>query len=246
VASPPDLDDLDRRLRAAGDRVRAERERAYLKSDLRHYGVRIPELHRIARSLARELDRDTLLAAVVELWDEPADEPVHERRFVAADLLAARTDLLGIDDAALLERLIRQARTWAIVDTLAPRVVGTLLDRDPAGWEPVLDRWVVDPDFWLRRSVLLAYLLPLRTGHGDFDRFSDYADTLLEDREFFVRKALGWVLRDTAKRRPDLIAAWLRPRITRMSGVTVREAVKPLPEPDRTALMMAWRQRPPG
>jgi DNA alkylation repair enzyme len=92
-----------------------------------------------------------------------------------------------------------------------------------------LDRWSADPDFWLRRSALLALLVPLRRGAGEFERFSRYADQMLDEREFFIRKAIGWVLRETGKRRPDLVAGWLAPRIGRVSGVTVREAVKPLP-----------------
>ena len=52
---------------------------------------------------------------------------------------------------------------------------------------------------------------------------------MLEEREFFIRKAIGWVLREAGKRRPDDVAAWLAPRTDRASGVTMREAVKYLP-----------------
>ncbi len=78
-----------------------------------------------------------------------------------------------------------------------------------------------------------------KDGEGDFARFSAYADQMLEEREFFVRKAIGWVLRDTARRRPDLVYRWLLPRARRASGVTVREAVKPLSEPQRAAILGA-------
>jgi 3-methyladenine DNA glycosylase AlkD len=86
---------------------------------------------------------------------------------------------------------------------------------------------------------MLALLVPLRRGDGDFDRFSRYADQMLEEKEFFIRKAIGWILRDTAKRRPELVAAWLGPRVHRASGVTMREAVKPLPRAVREALLAA-------
>ncbi len=74
---------------------------------------------------------------------------------------------------------------------------------------------------------------------GDFDRFSRYADAMLDEREFFIRKAIGWVLRDTAKRRPDLVYRWLLPRASRASGVTIREAVKPLSAQQREAILAA-------
>jgi 3-methyladenine DNA glycosylase AlkD len=77
----------------------------------------------------------------------------------------------------------------------------------------------------------------LRRGDGDWDRFSRYADAMLDEKEFFIRKAIGWVLRDTGRRRPEIVAAWLEPRIEHASGVTVREAVKPLPDGVRATLL---------
>jgi 3-methyladenine DNA glycosylase AlkD len=62
---------------------------------------------------------------------------------------------------------------------------------------------------------------------------------MLEEKEFFIRKAIGWVLRETARKRPDLVYGWLLPRAARASGVTVREAVKPLTAPQRAAVLAA-------
>ena len=66
---------------------------------------------------------------------------------------------------------------------------------------------------------------------------------MLDEREFFVRKALGWVLREASKSHPDLVAAWLQPRTDRVSGVTIREAVRYLSETDRASLIAAYRVR---
>ena len=159
----------------------------------------------------------------------------------AVELLDLRGDLLRAADAALLERLLRESRTWALVDGLAASVAGPLIERCPQ-LGATLDRWAADDDFWLRRSALLALLLPLRRGAGDFERFSRYADSMLEEREFFVRKAIGWVLRDTGRKRPELVYEWLVPRAARCSGVTIREAVKPLSEEQR-AEILALRAR---
>ena len=66
---------------------------------------------------------------------------------------------------------------------------------------------------------------------------------MLDEKEFFVRKAIGWVLREEGRRRPDEVVAWLSTRTHRASGVTMREAVKYLPPDDREALMAAYQDR---
>jgi 3-methyladenine DNA glycosylase AlkD len=232
--------DIDATLRQLGTAERAVHEKAYLKSALRHYGVTVPAIRKVAKEVVGRnptLEHDQLVGLVEALWS--AD--VHERRMVAVELLDLRSDLLGPADLALLERLLRSATTWALVDGLAASVVGALVDRYPV-LGATLDRWAIDTDFWIRRSALLALLGPLRRGGGDFDRFARYADSMLADREFFIRKAIGWVLRETAKQRPDLVYDWLLPRADRASAVTIREAVKPL-SPEQRAAIDARRRR---
>jgi 3-methyladenine DNA glycosylase AlkD len=236
--------EIDQGLRAGGSPERAARERDYLKSRLEHYGTPVPGVRSVVTSFCRGTPRPSraeLQALVGALWEVP----VHERRLAAVELLVASLPVLEPGDIELVERLAREARTWALVDPLAADVAGRLVVRFPE-LGAVLDRWVTDDDFWIRRAALLALLRPLRDGGGDFERFGRYADRLLEEREFFIRKAIGWVLRDTARRRPDLVAAWLLPRAARASGVTVREAVKYLSPEQRAAVLAARGERPPG
>ena len=235
---------IDDELRAAGSAERAARERAYLKSALTHSGVGVPAIRAVARrsrATHPDLGHDDLVALVRALWARP----VHELRFAGVELLDAHHTLLTAADAPLVEGLLRRARTWALVDGLASSVVGKLASREPEAMGPVLDRWAADEDFWVRRSALLALLVPLRAGGGDFERFGRYADAMLGEREFFVRKAIGWVLRDTARKRPGLVAAWLLPRAPRTSGVTIREAVKYLSDDQRAAILAARSSGPP-
>lgn len=228
---------IDTDLQTAGSAQRAEKEQAYLKSAVRHYGASMPAIRAAAKDCARRcpgMTHEQLVALVEVLWAEP----VHERRMASVELLDLYGDRLGPADIVLLERLLRDSRTWALVDALSASVVGPLVEHYPEA-AAVLDRWATDDDFWIRRSALLALLVPLRQGGGDFDRFGRYADAMLDEREFFVRKAIGWVLRDTGRKRPDLVFEWLLPRAARASGVTVREAVKPLSDAQREAIAAA-------
>jgi 3-methyladenine DNA glycosylase AlkD len=233
---------VERALRDAGDPGRAEHEKRYLKSELQHVGASVPAIRKIIQAELTHhgpLGHDELIELVTALWASR----VHECRMAAVELLELRPELLRAADIDLVERLLRESRTWALVDGLAASVVGELVERHPELSE-ALDRWSRDEDFWIRRAALLALLLPLRRGQGDFDRFGRYADAMLEEREFFIRKAIGWVLRDTARQRPDLVFDWLAPRAARASGVTIREAQKYLSAEQRGGIAAARSLRP--
>ena len=225
-------DAVELRLRALGTSERAEHERRYLKSALEHVGATVPQVRREAKRIAKDVSVHAELMALVEaLWARP----VHERRACAAFLLHARADLLGPDDMPLLERLVRDSRTWALVDVLAGDVLGEMLVRHPKAM-PRVGAWAADEDFWVRRAALLSQREPLKAG-APFARFASYADGMLDEREFFIRKAIGWVLREASKRRPDEVYDWLLPRAQRASGVTLREAVKYLTSEQRATLL---------
>jgi 3-methyladenine DNA glycosylase AlkD len=235
-------DELERALRAAGSPERSQQEKRYLKSSLVHLGASVPAIRAVTRALRRAhpgLSHAAVLALVAELWGRG----IHECRMAAVELLEAEGDRIVARDAAVLERLLRESRTWALVDGLAASVVGPLVERIPA-LARRLDAWAVDPDFWMRRAALLAHLVPLREGRGDFERFGRYADAMLGETEFFIRKAIGWVLRDASRADPARVAAWLLPRASRAAGLTVREAVKYLPAADRARILAAHRRGP--
>jgi 3-methyladenine DNA glycosylase AlkD len=230
-------------LRGLGTPERAASAKAYLKSDLEFTGTTVPAIRATITSWCQAravLAHDELTDVTRALWARPP----FECRMAACLLLTRSTRLLVAGDMGLLEDLLRAAGTWALVDGLAADVAGSLTERFPE-LTGTLDRWAADDDFWLRRSALLALLVPLRRGKGDFERFGRYADQMLEEKEFFIRKAIGWVLRETAKRRPELVADWLAPRVHRASGVTMREAVKPLPAEVRERLLAGYRAKRP-
>jgi 3-methyladenine DNA glycosylase AlkD len=236
-------DEIEARLRRIGTTKRAVGEKAYLKSNLEFVGATVWQTRDVVKAFLAERDRlthDEVVALADALWQKP----IHERRGAAIEVLEAHADLLGPGDLPFLERLIRDSRTWALVDELAGVLVaGMLVEHPEIG--PALERWARDDDFWVRRSALLAHLRRLRAG-GELGAFADHADAMLEEREFFIRKAIGWVLREAGKRRPAEVAAWLSPRTHRASGVTMREAVKYLPDDDRERLMTAYRERRPA
>jgi 3-methyladenine DNA glycosylase AlkD len=241
-----EADAIEAQLRTGVSPERAAGSKAYLKlGHLEFTGASVPQARAAVVAWRRsqaDLGREHLLAVASSLWARP----VFECRMAAVLLLTDRKQLLTAADMPVIERLLRESGTWALVDGLAADVAGSLMARFPE-LGTTLDRWAADGNFWVRRSALLALLVPLRRGEPTgFSRFAGYADQMLEEREFFIRKAIGWVLRETAKRQPALVLDWLAPRTDRVSGVTLREAVKYLPAPDRDRLTAAYRAGQPA
>lgn len=235
------LEALESQLREAGDPARAAGEKAYLKSDLEFIGTGVPYLRGVAKRFGKtfpEMSRDDLIAVVEALWRPP----VHELRSLAIAILEVYKDRLNAEDVPLLESLLRQCHTWAHVDWLAVKVCGPLLERIPDG-DAIRERWGQDDWMWLRRSALLSHLEALRAGGGDFAGFSRLAEGMLDESEFFIRKAIGWILRDLSRRRPALAKKFLESHLDRVSGLTLREGSKYLPAREREALLAGYQAR---
>ncbi len=229
-------------LRAAGSAERAEHDTAYLRSDLEHWGVPVPEARRAIRLAEGRPTSDEVRGLATALWSSG----VFDQRLAAALVLDRHAAAVRAADLPWLEGLLREARTWALVDVLVPRPLAATDASDPAATSAVLDQWARDGDFWLRRSALLAHLIGLRGGGGNWQRFAGYADTMLQDGEFFVQKAMGWVLRETARQDPERVRDWVAPRTDRIRRVTLREALKPLPPEDRDRLLQAFLEGRPA
>ncbi len=227
-------DELAAELIAAGTEERAINEKRYLKSEIEHFGVTVPEIRKLARRFARErkdLSKGELIDLTLELWDRD----VYELRKLAVNVLAAKVSMLDAEDLVFLESLLRRSYTWALIDDMSFNVVAPVLSKiDDA--TSIRSGWSEDDDFWVRRTAMLALLPGLRRSTEGWTDFAEYADSMIEEREFFIQKAIGWILREVSKHSPHLVVGWLRPRAAIASSVTMREAIKYLPEHDRTQL----------
>jgi 3-methyladenine DNA glycosylase AlkD len=217
---------LDARLRAAAKPARAVSERAYLKSDLVFYGSGQRAIRATVRDFSREsagLTVARLRALVRALWATES----YELRGAGIALLERHVALLTRADCALIERLLRRSATWAHVDWLSTAVLAPLVLRNPPLVQ-TMRRWAADRSFWIRRTALLSLLPELRAGRGDFALFTELATPMLGEREFFIRKVIGWILRERSKRRFAEVRTYVRRNRARMSGLTLREATKHL------------------
>ncbi|TDL43445.1 DNA alkylation repair protein [Microbacterium oleivorans] len=215
------VDEIRARLRAAADPSRAAGQQAYMKSDLPFLGVRVPDTRRIARAVvAEEPDAAVIIEDAQQLWDVASHR---EERYAAMMLLAvppARADLRIVP---LIERMVRAGRWWDITDELSGRI-RELLDAHPRDGEALVRGWCVSEEMWLRRLAILSQLG--RRGQTDLHLLADALRPNLRDGEFFIRKAIGWALRDAARSYPEWVEAYVAAHA--LSPLSRREALKHL------------------
>ena len=219
--------ELMQQLAAAGSPTRAEREKSYLKSHLTFLGVAVPVIRQHARAFAKahaEMDRGDLKRLALTLWTTE----VHEARSLALAICERRVDAFRSTDLAWILALVENSNTWAHVDWLAVKVIGGMVARTPR-LEHKLDEWALHKNFWVRRTALLALHDQLIAGTGNFARFARIAALMLHEREFFIRKAIGWVLRSTARKTPERTITFVKRHASEMAALTFREATRNLP-----------------
>jgi 3-methyladenine DNA glycosylase AlkD len=224
------------RHRELGHPERVAAERAYMKSTLDFHGVSLPDIRATAAALLKrhpDLSHDRLLQLVRALYATR----YFDLHSAAVALLERRRSQLQPGDLPLLVDLVRRSANWAHVDWLATKVVGAVVAKLPPSTRRAhIRRWAGDQDMWVRRTALLAEHDVLRAGGGDFALFAAIAAPMLGDKEFFIRKAIGWVLREVSKRRPEPVFAFLRAHQHEMAGLTFREGSRQLPERLRRGL----------
>lgn len=217
---------------AAGDPERAPQMQAYMKSALPFRGVSAVPLRRICRTVLgahRLEDRADWLRAVRALWDEAS---FREERY-AALALAGHRSYRAFQDATTLElyhHLVVTGAWWDLVDDVAAHRVGPILRADPAAVTPVMRAWAVDDDLWVRRTAVLCQLGSKEATDTALldDVLAANLEGSLHGREFFIRKAVGWALREYAKTDPGWVLSFVEHHSEQMSGLSRREALKNL------------------
>ncbi|SRR6266498_3607775 len=214
-------------LAALGDTNKAPDMQRYMKSEMPFRGVPSPERTALARRLFAEhvlTDEESWRATVLSLW---RDASYREERYLAIALTGDRRYATWQTPALLplYEELIVTGAWWDYVDEIASRRVGPLLRRFPDELTPTMYAWTTDPDLWKRRTSIICQLTFKE--ETETKLLTAAIEANLDDRDFFIRKGIGWALRQFARTEP----AWVRTFVDShpgLSPLSVREAVKHL------------------
>ena len=215
-------------LEERADPGKASGMRAYMKSEMPYAGVQTPALRALCREVfvAHPLGNQAQwLDTVLALWRRAR---YREERYAAITLAGFRTyrDFRTLKALPTYEEMVVDGAWWDYVDAIAVRLVGDLLSRHPGGMRRRMRTWARGPDLWKRRSAILCQLK--FKDATDIDLLHTCIEHSIEEREFFLRKAIGWALREHAKTDPDGVVDYVVANAHRLSALSKREALRNL------------------
>lgn len=224
------IDAIGASLHAHADPRRALGQQAYMKAALPFLGVPVPVVRRLTHAACKSHPCGTFAQyrRTVEALFFSAE--YQEQRYAAVGLCTfpGHADFQTSSALPLYRKLIVHSAWWDIVDELSQRV-GLLLKRSPLKMKAALLQWAHHDDIWLRRAAIICQ----RGFRQDTDVSLLFAciEPSVDRPEFFLRKGIGWALRDLARTNPTAVRRYVATNHARLSALTKREALKHLGEP---------------
>lgn len=210
---------IQQQLQPLADPSKASGMAAYMKGKFAFLGIQTPQRRQACQPLIRAFVGDPLDAAQ-SLWAMAE----REYQYVAVDLLRRESKRLDGNYLPALEELVQCKSWWDSVDGLAVTIGSIVLREAELGRR--MDALIASPNMWLRRVALLHQLE--WKANTDEGRLFDYCRRCAEEKEFFIRKAIGWALRQYARTSPEAVRQFLASHREKLSGLSFREASKHL------------------
>ena len=205
---------------------KAEGMRAYMKSEMPYRGVQKPLRRKMFRALLRShpiAEKVVWRDSVLELWRSAA---YREERYMALDLAGARQYLpfRTFDTLPMLEEMVVTGAWWDFVDEVATHRLRELLERYPKGMAQRMRSWSRNANMWKRRSAIICQVG--RKERTDVGLLFDCIEPNLSHPDFFIRKGIGWALRDQAWTNLETVESYVSRNQARLSTLSRREALK--------------------
>jgi 3-methyladenine DNA glycosylase AlkD len=209
------------KLRSATNPQRAFRAEKYLKNQFKHLGIDGPSRKRILKEFIEKYglpDVNQLEDMSLLLWQQEEREFQH----CAVEIIDRMAKKFRSEDIVWIEKLIIQKSWWDTVDGISSWVCGKYFKLHPAKIPIITESWMNSGNMWLQRSILLFQLKYKKETNTEL--LAKSIIRLADHKEFFIRKAIGWALREYSK--TDKI--WVREFVTRnkLSPLSYREATK--------------------
>ena len=212
-------------LESLSDSGKAADMARYMKTEMPFYGVQKAGRTPISRELVRRwppATRSEYTALVRALWVLPH----REEKYLALGVARAHSRFVTLSSIPLYRRLIVEGAWWDLVDEVATKLTGRVLLHQRDAMTPTIVKWLDHRNLWLRRTAIIS-----QVGHKtdtDTDLLFQCCSSRAHETDFFIRKAIGWALRDYAWTAPDAVGSFVRAHQHKLSGLSKREATKNL------------------
>jgi 3-methyladenine DNA glycosylase AlkD len=204
------------------DAARAAQMKKYMKDQFDFYGISTPARRSLMTSHIRQYgwpDWNAVEGLSRYLWEREE----RECQSTVIDLLNRMKKHLGPDEIPLMEYLITTKSWWDTVDGVAGWLVGEILKKYPEQILPLTQRWMDSGNIWLQRTCLLFQLSYKKD--TDLDLLFGFIERLSDHKSFWIRKAIGWILREYSKTDPQTVRQYVDAH-PGLSGLSKREALK--------------------
>jgi 3-methyladenine DNA glycosylase AlkD len=194
----------------------------YMKDQYPFYGIKTPVRRGMITHFLKEYgmpEWKDMEEITRQLWQ--MDE--RECQYTAVDLLNRLKKNLNPDNITLMEYMITTKSWWDTVDGIAGWLVGAIMKKNPDQIKPVTSRWMDSGNIWLQRSCLLFQLQYKKD--TDLDLMFRFIERLSDHESFWIRKAIGWILREYSKTDPQAVQQYVEAH-PELSGLSKREALK--------------------
>jgi 3-methyladenine DNA glycosylase AlkD len=210
-------------LAAVADPSKANGMQAYMKTEMPFFGVQKAARTGILRDVVRDYpprDRAEYEEMIVALWQLPH----REEKYLALGVARHFEEHVTPEALPLYRRLIVEGAWWDLVDEVATHLICDLVIAYPVEVWPTVDTWIDDDDMWLRRTAIICQVGAKED--TDATRLFRFCEARAFEKEFFIRKAIGWALRQHARIDPGGVARFVITHRDQLSGLTYREATK--------------------
>lgn len=216
------VDELRTEMLAQANADDAPTMQAYMKTDQPFYGVKSKARRAIFRTARRRYpisNRDEYRDVIFDLWNGV----YREEMYLALDVVEFTKPYRDIDSWPVYVELMTSAPWWDTLDWIAGKIM-SLLILEHRELEAALIQWRVDENMWVRRASVLAHLKHKAATNTEL--LGETMMMLAHEEEFFIRKAIGWVLREYSKTDPDWVGAFVAAHENELSPLSKREAMK--------------------
>ncbi len=215
------LSELQKSFELKKNTSHAEKMSAYLKHQFYFLGIKQPARKEFLTNFNKDNgwpDIDNLETVCKELWNLP----YREYQYIALDLMIKRIKVLPENWLSVIEFFIINKSWWDTVDILSAKIAGEFFHYYPQLIPTITERWIADKNIWLKRSALL-FQLKYKTS-TDTKRLFDYINQTRHMNEFFIKKAIGWILREYSKTNPELVKKFINDN--QLKPLSKREGLK--------------------